>query len=403
MKNLFAFFMIATAFVACNDDCTSEYPEYLPITTTLSELRSIQNLPAQDMENTGKIYVYGKYLLINEVRKGIHILDNSDQRNPKKVGFIGILGNRDMAVKDNILYADNYLDLMAIDISDINNPKVLYIQENVFNTGFSSDFLDGDVETQFVVAYEKTGKTLSMPCDDVIYYYSDGATSVSNGTTVGQGGSLARFTIHNDLLYAVDNYKLNSIDISNPQELSVLNQTNVEWGIETIFSTDNELFIGGQLGMYIYNIADNPQEPTYASHLQHIEACDPVIVDESIAYITLSTSTFCGGETNELVTADVTNIYYPETIGVMKMSGPKGLGIQGDNLFICEQKEGLRVYDKKVLDDYLTDQIGHIKNIHANDIILLPNQTAIVLTDSGFAQYDISDIEHMKKISDFNY
>lgn len=68
----------------------------------------------------GKIYIYGKYLLVNESGKGIHIFNNEDPGNPQNLGFIQMMGNSDMAIKDGILYADHAGDLVALSIHDFS-------------------------------------------------------------------------------------------------------------------------------------------------------------------------------------------------------------------------------------------------------------------------------------------
>ena len=80
----------------------------------------------------GKIYFYQDYILVNEKYEGIHIIDNSDPSNPQSTNFICIPGNIDIAVKDDILYADSYTDLIAIDISDIGNIQIVKRFEDVF-------------------------------------------------------------------------------------------------------------------------------------------------------------------------------------------------------------------------------------------------------------------------------
>ncbi len=61
----------------------------------------------------------------------MHIIDNQNPADPQNIGFIEIPGNVDIAIKENILYADSYVDLVAIDISDINNPTEVDRVEDV--------------------------------------------------------------------------------------------------------------------------------------------------------------------------------------------------------------------------------------------------------------------------------
>lgn len=82
-------------------------------------------LAARTLENPGKIYVYNHFLLINERGKGIHIYNNADPANPEPLAFINLLGNSDMAIKDDILYADHNGDLKSIKLNGFNALAVL--------------------------------------------------------------------------------------------------------------------------------------------------------------------------------------------------------------------------------------------------------------------------------------
>lgn len=75
--------------------------------------------------NPGKIYKKYPFIFINERGKGIHIVDNRNNKSPQKISFINIPGNIDIAVKNNILYADNFEDLIALDITDPTEVKII--------------------------------------------------------------------------------------------------------------------------------------------------------------------------------------------------------------------------------------------------------------------------------------
>ena len=90
---------------------------YTPVygTELASEIVMSDSRPVKD---PGKIYVYGKYLLVNEIRKGIHVFDNSDPAEPLPVGFLQLLGNTEMAIKDGVLYGDHMGNLVALTLND---------------------------------------------------------------------------------------------------------------------------------------------------------------------------------------------------------------------------------------------------------------------------------------------
>ena len=94
-----------------------EVEGYAPVYGSFEETE-IKLLDSRPVKNPGKIYVYGNYLLINELKSGIHIFNNSDQLHPTPVGYIQMLGNSDMAINNNVLYADHMGSLVALKVSD---------------------------------------------------------------------------------------------------------------------------------------------------------------------------------------------------------------------------------------------------------------------------------------------
>jgi hypothetical protein len=92
---------------------------YRPVYGTSAELQIAWENP-RTITNPGKIYTYGSYLLINDRQRGIHVYDNSNPEQPFALGFISIPGNSDMAIKDDVLYADHAGELVSLTISDFN-------------------------------------------------------------------------------------------------------------------------------------------------------------------------------------------------------------------------------------------------------------------------------------------
>ena len=109
-----------------------EIEGYKPVYVPKDEAKVIKTLPPQDIKTQGKIYVKDQYIFIGDVNLGIHVIDNSDPRNPIKIAFIQIYGNHDIAIKDDILYADNMEDLIALNINSIQNPTLVKRLEGVY-------------------------------------------------------------------------------------------------------------------------------------------------------------------------------------------------------------------------------------------------------------------------------
>lgn len=115
---LFSLTCIGTGILLSSSDPVV-YGEYTPVYMDRTEMESaIKIEAAQPLHATGKIYLYGQYILVNEKYKGIHVIDNSNPASPQNIAFLHIDGCIDMAMKNNILYADNAIDLIALKTTD---------------------------------------------------------------------------------------------------------------------------------------------------------------------------------------------------------------------------------------------------------------------------------------------
>ncbi len=108
------------------------YSTYEPILADRSSLNTIAFSAPRPIVTAGKIYAYKSYILINEVDKGYHIIDNQDPTKPTPIGFLSILASHDVSVQNDILFSDNATDLISVDISDITSPRFLKRTVNVF-------------------------------------------------------------------------------------------------------------------------------------------------------------------------------------------------------------------------------------------------------------------------------
>lgn len=78
------------------------------------------------------------------------------------------------------------------------------------------------------------------------------------------------------------------------------------------------------------------------------------------------------------------------------MTNPHGLAKDGDYLFICDGKDGLKVYDASTATDIKL--LKHLKGMETFDVIAW-NKRLILVTASGLEQYDYSTIDGMRLLS----
>ena len=84
---------MALGNMSCTDDCetTRTYRTTAPILLTVDQIRNeISSQSPQELVNLGKIYVKDNYIFINELKKGLHIIDNSNPQQPQNIAFLKI-------------------------------------------------------------------------------------------------------------------------------------------------------------------------------------------------------------------------------------------------------------------------------------------------------------------------
>jgi hypothetical protein len=210
---------------------------------------------------------------------------------------------------------------------------------------------------------------------------------------------MARFTIMKEHLYSIDNSNLRVFDITDLDDPIPGANLTVGWGVETIFPYKDNLFLGTNSGMIIYDNT-NPDFPKHLSTISHIVSCDPVVVENDVAYVTLRGGSGCRGSfTNQLDVIDISDLKNPKIIVSHPMTSPYGLGIDNGTLFICEGTSGLKVYDASdVKNISMQDYIG---GIDAFDVIPY-NHVLILIGKDGLYQFDYTDPENLQLLSMIN-
>lgn len=378
------------------DKMTKTYTMLVPVYKEKTEVyANIKSNAPRSVGAPGKIFMYGNYIFLNEVDKGVHIIDNSNPASPVVKAFINIPGNLDIAVKGNTMYADLYADMVVVDIT---NPLQANFVKHINKVFPDRQYTNGFVpdSNKIIVDWIKKDTTVdinSSPCRRCMYDMIALSSSQSGGTfntgaapTVGIAGSMARFSIVNNYLYTVNNSQLTSFNIATANNpVKTANQT-VGWNIETIYPFSNKLFIGSMTGMFIYDIT-NPATPVAQGQFTHVRSCDPVIADGNYAYVTLRGGTACGSINNQLDVVNINNVMSPSIAKTYPMTNPHGLTKDNNLLFICDGKDGLEMYDAaNPLAIVLKKQLPDMETYDA----IAFNGNLLVVAKDGLYQYGYS-------------
>lgn len=414
-------FVIVMLFTigGCSDKVkdTVTYTANVPVYQKRAEfVKSVKAGTMQDLMRPGKIFLKGNYIFINELYRGIHVIDNSTPAAPKNIAFITIPGNVDIAVRGNTLYADSYADLVAIDITDPTKATETARYTNAFPnvmppTENSYPVAAIDTAKGVVVGWkqERVTEEVNRPTYWIgLMYNSSSYYSKDNGSwalssTAGTGstsqaaiaGSLARFVVYGDKLYALTNSQMKVFSINGAPAL--INSAWTSWQAETLFISGNLMFAGTRNGLIIYSLAD-PFTPKQISTFSHVYSCDPVVVEGNRAYYTMRSGNNCGQSISGMGIIDITDPTKPIELSFFALSSPNGLGIDNNRLFVCDGNKGLKVFDATDPLKLLDNQIATFNTVQAVDVIPY-NNILLLIGQGGLMQYDYTDIHNIKLIS----
>jgi len=150
MKKLALPLLIIIACYSCDLEKGPDHEEegYKPVYIDKNVAFLIEPSGPAILEDPGKMYLYNQFIYIVDKGTGVHIIDNTTPSNPKKLKFISIPGVHDAVVKNDILYVDNFTDLVSLDISDLSNititkrVKNMYPLENQLYPEFATGYFE---------------------------------------------------------------------------------------------------------------------------------------------------------------------------------------------------------------------------------------------------------------------
>ncbi|TAE51776.1 MAG: hypothetical protein EAZ89_09595, partial [Bacteroidetes bacterium] len=232
---------------------------------------------------------------------------------------------------------------------------------------------------------------------------SDLSARTINPTVQGKAGSMSRFAVLNDYLYAVLPsemivYHMASCDnVAQVGRFSMFTQSGMA---EMITSMNDLLLVGGSAGVDIYS-TQTPETPQYISSFAHVQACDPVAAQGGYAYVTLRNGEDqpCGESfSNQLDVLDISAPQYPTLLRTFNMHNPHGVAIDGNLLFIADGSEGLKVFDATKPEEVGSHQIAQFKDYFGYDVIPY-NGVLVMVGEDGISQYSYSDPKNIQLLS----
>lgn len=254
---------------------------------------------------------------------------------------------------------------------------------------------------------------LFVACDgDSNDTWSDfGAGNFSSGSAADAvAGSYTRVLAVGDFLYAVDSRSVITYDLADRDNPVEVDRTDVGLAVETIFHLDGNLFIGSREGMFTFTIAADGHPVRrgtfdYSLVTGGVQPCDPVVANSTTAFATLYADDGiqeCGQrrDLEMLVVMDITDLDRPSLIRTYDTPTPRGLSLDGDLLFVCNDQSGVTVYD--VSDPSRVSVLSRLSDVMAWDAITNDGVLIVVGTEE-VVQYDYTDPTRLVELSRLPY
>ncbi|TVZ23192.1 hypothetical protein JM84_2110 [Dokdonia sp. Hel_I_63] len=164
MKHVCILLLVSFSLLSCVTDRSSDDIDTIDLLSNYDAITldrptfeaSVTLENARNIINSGKIYVINDLLFVNEKNEGFHIFDNEDPQNPAALAFIKAPGATDLAIKNNVYYINQAVDLIAVTYDKLNaNLVVTKRIRDVFPVKQSPDGYIPDVEDgAIIIDYE---------------------------------------------------------------------------------------------------------------------------------------------------------------------------------------------------------------------------------------------------------
>lgn len=400
---------------SCSADQSSAELTYTKAIGIYGDLNDQRTQPLlegiRDLSNPGKVFVSEELLLIGEEEEGIHVYDNSDPENPVALNFIKIPSNKEFYVQDNFIYAESLYDMLKIDISDKSNPILESRIENAFVQEFTNAAGEVLIGFEFQTVTEEVVENSDIWNEiwnnqNVAFFDfqsrlipKSAVPSSFAGSSGSSIGTVNRIAHSNNHVYVISNQFMTVFEDND--DFQLIGSNYAGWQMETIYPQGNNLFVGTRGSMEIFSIT-NPKDPILENSFSHANACDPVLPNGNVAYVTLRANEEddCPGTTNSLLAVDITNTRNTFLLEEIDMISPFGMTIIGNTLYVGEGANGLKTFSISDSNGLL-DLLKFDSDVQAYDVIAHPTKADIILiaSPSGFGQYQIDSDQNISLLS----
>ena len=319
------------------------------------------------------MYLADNTLYVSDPYSGVHMFDALPGRPPVPQGVVPFRGNTGVAVYEDVVYANSGQGIFALRIIGAGLVDTLAgpFGAPVSYMAWDEGPFDGD----------------GWGCGGCTSTQYDMAPASPSG-----GSSYAVFAVIDTFLYYADvsQGSVVAMTIAHPESPRVLGKTQVTWDLETLHPQGRYLFLGSRTGMHILDRDPDPVHLAYKGRFEHVRACDPVVVQGSLAYVTVRSGATCGMTEDALLVVSIADPSLPQLLCSATPPTPYGLAVQDSYVYVGNGNQGLSLYQAGESDCVSLVTRWPWK---ARDFIW-SGSMLYVLEPAGLSAYDVSDPRH---------
>ncbi len=145
MKNAF-YILLLLILVSCEDKYEdmhrySSLYRYRIVKIEASKVRvDAYVTPAINPEAAFKIVSNDRYIFVGEMMKGVHVYERTDPQHANPLCFIDCKYLKAFDVKDHIMYCNNYVDLLLVDVENPAEARIFWRYIDFFNTYYTDPY-----------------------------------------------------------------------------------------------------------------------------------------------------------------------------------------------------------------------------------------------------------------------
>lgn len=423
------FIPVLVILQSCQKDKLEVVPKtynlYQPVFVDMDDYRQNAGTleTARPIRNPGGVLTYGDYLFISEVNAGIHIIQNAEPSNPRIIGFIALSGVDELSIRDNFLYAADYVDLAIFDLSNPEIPELVQRSQNLF-----TDFID-QTDKGILVDYELAEQQLTVAVNDpnyqkdIFWVESEQAYAVEqslkpiDGSIASRDGKEAlnikpnpvssglarvqsKFSISDNYLYFIKDEILQIRTFSSGGVPQANAQMDEFGQIQSVLAYDNYLVLSGDRGLFVL---DNRvrSAPRLIENFRSYTTCSPTFFMGNFGYIGVRTGA-CGRYTSNRGIF-VHNFSEPEPVlwQILAADNPYDIEIVGQQVLIADGANGILIHrTESSTAEGVIMQADQFIEQDAFQLTAIPGSSIVVVVgESGIHQYDFSQPETPQQLS----